>query len=180
MDLTQFITWPMAFSTIFLCLAIYAMTLIVRTIVETIWAKADANKYWTHIAVPLAPLGNGLILGLFKAFPWPEIIGHTTSSHMMFGCVCGLFSGWIFAKIKAWLNIQEKEKNEGLPAVAVANANAANAAAVVANAGVVTANAASVNAANAAAVVANANADAANSKVADVVSPGDNSENGNV
>ncbi len=96
-----FLNWQ----TIVLCLSIYIITYIIRTIVENISDKIKNSRYWTEIFLPLIPIVSGAIVGLIPVmFPWPLNIGDFVFAKAMYGAICGLFSGWVYNRIKAWLS----------------------------------------------------------------------------
>lgn len=105
MDLSQFITWQMLFSFVLLSLGIYAMTLVIRTIVEVLWVNAKNNRYWREIFLPLGGIANGIILGaLLSVFPLPELLSNHLSNRMIYGAVCGLFASFLYNRAKSWIN----------------------------------------------------------------------------
>lgn len=112
MDITQFFSWSGAIGTVILCLTIYAFTLMVRTVVEELWKNAKLNKLWEEMAVPLMPLVFGLLVGLVSSFPWPDVLGTAVINHMMYGMVCGMFSAWVYARVKAFLKTGEDAANQ--------------------------------------------------------------------
>lgn len=90
--------------TILLCLGVYVITFVTRRVVETVWPKVKFNRYWREIFVPIAPIANGAILGLvMKTWVYPDIVGTSWGARMMYGAVCGLFSAFLYNRIRAWL-----------------------------------------------------------------------------
>ena len=107
MDVSQFITWSTLFSFIFFSLGIYAITLVIRSIVEALWVKAKNNRYWRGIFLPIGGIVNGAILGaLLRFIPLPEMLSEHLSNRMLYGAVCGLFASFIYNRVKAWINNQ--------------------------------------------------------------------------
>jgi hypothetical protein len=104
-------------ATIFLCLAVYATTYFVRTIVEAVWKGAKQSIYWTEIWVPLGALVNGALLGLTSMFVWPEFLHESVVGRMMYGSICGLFSAFLYGRVRSWLAAKADGNDEGLPPV---------------------------------------------------------------
>lgn len=101
--------------TILICLGIYVITFVVRRVVETTWPKVKVNRYWREIFVPIGPIVNGAVLGYcMKAFTWPEMVGTSVGGRILFGSVCGLFSAFLYNRIRAWLKTKG-EKTTGAP-----------------------------------------------------------------
>lgn len=104
MDVSQFLTWQFVFSFVFLSLATYAVTLIIRTIIESVWAKAKDNKYWNEIFLPLGGIVNGALLGVILVFmPLPDILYNHFSNRIVYGMICGLFTAFVYNRIKSWI-----------------------------------------------------------------------------
>lgn len=96
--------------TILLCLGVYVITFVIRRVVETVWPKVKFNRYWREIFVPIGPIVNGAILGLvMKTWVFPEIVGESRSGRMVYGAVCGLFSAFLYNRIRAWLKSKTGE-----------------------------------------------------------------------
>lgn len=102
-----FVNW----NTALLCLGIYLLTHVIRTVVETLWKGAKANRFWKEIFLPLGPIGNGAMLGLLaKKFPLPMPIADSIMAKMMYGAACGIACGWVFSRFRSWFNAAEAEK----------------------------------------------------------------------
>ena len=87
-----------------LCLGIYAMTYVIRRVLETVWPKIRTNRYYAEIALPIGPIANGTILGFFmKAFEWPAMVGTSAGGLMLFGSVCGMLSALVYGRVRSWL-----------------------------------------------------------------------------
>lgn len=90
--------------TILLCLGVYVITFVMRRVVETVWPKVKFNRYWREIFVPIGPIANGAFLGwAMKTWVFPEIVGDSVSGRVVYGAVCGLFSAFLYNRIRAWL-----------------------------------------------------------------------------
>lgn len=90
--------------TALLCLGVYVTTEAVRRVIELVWKNAKQTRFYTEILLPLGPIGNGALIALCaKQFPWPEALGHSLSAKVMYGAICGLFSGWMYARVRKFL-----------------------------------------------------------------------------
>lgn len=95
--------------TLIMCLGIYLITYLIRTIIETYWENSKDNKFWNHIFLPLGAICNGMIIGYFaKLFPWPMAIGASATGRVMFGGIAGMMSGFVYNRVKAWVNDNTK------------------------------------------------------------------------
>ena len=91
-------------------LTIYVMTAAIRRVVETGWKGSKTNKWWYEVLLPLGPIGNGIILAVgMKKFPWPEQVAASTSARVTYAIVCGLFCGWLYARVRGFLRSQTEE-----------------------------------------------------------------------
>ncbi len=70
--------------TIIMCVGIYLMTFVIRTVVETYWKGYAVSKFWNHIFLPLGAICNGAIIAMAAA-------------------ILGLFSGFMYNRIKAYM-----------------------------------------------------------------------------
>lgn len=90
--------------TIIVCLAIYLATYVIRKIVEGAWKNATDNRLWREVWLPIGPIVNGALIGLFaKTFVWPEFIGTSAAGRIMYGAICGVFSALIYGRIRSWV-----------------------------------------------------------------------------
>lgn len=114
--------------TIFLCLGIYVITFVMRKVIETWKPKVRFNRWWREIFVPIGPIVNGALLGLMKNIAWPDMLGESLGGRMLYGAICGLFSAFIYNRIRAWMKSKtdpsavaapaaEDNSNEGLPMI---------------------------------------------------------------
>ena len=102
--LMQLLTLPTLFSFVFLCLSIYAVTLVIRSVVEGVWQKAKDNRYWREIFLPIGGIINGALLaGNLSFLPLPELLSAHVSNRILYGMVCGLFASFIYGRVKAWI-----------------------------------------------------------------------------
>jgi hypothetical protein len=96
--------------TIFLCLGVYMITFVVRRVSETVWPKVRFNRYWREIFVPIGPILNGGLLALvMKTWVFPDVVGESLSGRVLYGSVCGLFSAFLYNRIRAWLKSKTGE-----------------------------------------------------------------------
>lgn len=92
-------------ATILVCLAAYLMTYVIRTVVQGLWRGAKLNHYWNELWLPLGPIVNGAMLGLAaKTFMWPDMANKTVLARMIYGAICGLFSAFVYSRIRSWLS----------------------------------------------------------------------------
>lgn len=100
-------------ATIFVCLVAYVMTYVIRTLVQGIWPAVKTNHYWNELFLPLGPIANGALLGLMaKTFMWPDLFNKTMAGRMMFGAVCGLFSAFLYSRVRSWLASKGNAQDE--------------------------------------------------------------------
>ncbi len=89
-----------------LCLGIFMLTYGIRKVVETAWAGAKTNKWWTEVFLPMGPVGTGVILAFVaKSYAWPDLV-QDPWSRAFYGGACGMASGWVYNRfrsiLKAW------------------------------------------------------------------------------
>jgi hypothetical protein len=100
-----FINW----NTGLLCLGVYLVTYVIRTVIEALWGdriKASKlwNKLWNELFLPIGPIVAGALLGLLaKKFPLPTPIADSIMAKLMYGGVCGVLSGWLYARLRGLL-----------------------------------------------------------------------------
>ncbi len=88
------------------CLGIYAITYVIRSVVEALWKKSATSNIWNELFLHVGPIATGMFLGaVSKAFPFPLQIGQTMLGRILYGAVTGLLSGWVYGRLQAWLNI---------------------------------------------------------------------------
>jgi hypothetical protein len=91
------------------CLGIAAVTFVLRKAIEFFvldnpkMPGTRASKFWNEFLLPVFPVVFGCLVGLFaKQYPYPDSLT-STSSHLTFGLVAGLFSGLVYRVAKAFL-----------------------------------------------------------------------------
>jgi hypothetical protein len=107
-DLTQGFAIFANWQTVVLCLGIYLITYFLRTIIEnTPGTKTFSQGWvWQTILLPLGPIATGVLIALFsKKFPWPMPIADAGLAREFYGGICGLGSGWMYARIRDWFGI---------------------------------------------------------------------------
>lgn len=90
------------------CLSIYLLTQLMRAIVENApTTKALAAGWvWQKVLLPFGPVGAGVILAVVcKKFPWPMPVADIMSAKLMYGAVCGILSGWVYARVREWAGV---------------------------------------------------------------------------
>ena len=114
MDINSFAKAIFNFQTVYLCLAIYVLTYLSRRLFEGTWKvlvqQGEVKKgalparIWTEVIVPVLPiiLGGALSFAA-KTFVWPDYAMKTTLARVIYGCICGLFSAFIYNRIRGWL-----------------------------------------------------------------------------
>lgn len=114
MDINSLASSIFNVQTIYLCLAIYVVTYLIRRVIEGTWSiliqQGDAKKtsvssrIWDEVVVPILPIliGGGLSFAA-KTFVWPDFAIKTKLARFLYGCICGLFSSFIYNRIRGWL-----------------------------------------------------------------------------
>ncbi len=92
------------------CLGLAAVTFVLRKGIEFFVLEnpkmpvTRTSKFWNDFVLPVFPVVFGSLVGwLAKQYPYPETLT-STSSHVVFGLVAGLFSGLIYRVAKSFLN----------------------------------------------------------------------------
>lgn len=105
--------------TVVFCLGVYLLTYFIRTCVEAPakhnpkMASLVASWVWQELWLPLGPIGTGLVLALLsKKFPWPMPLAESMSAKAMYGAICGLACGWMYARVRAWFGVAADGGNE--------------------------------------------------------------------
>lgn len=108
-------------SFIFLCLAIAAVTEVLRRFVDLILSSPNVpiektSKFWNKFLIPISPLVNGVLFGLFVTqYPYPESWGQE-GARVVFGMVAGLLSGLVYRVAKSFLKDKlQTLKNNSTP-----------------------------------------------------------------
>jgi hypothetical protein len=113
MDINSLASVIFNVQTVYFCLAIYVVTYLIRRVTEGTWGiivKREVrkvsipNRIWTEIVVPILPIlvGGGLSFAA-KTFVWPDFSMKTKLARVLYGCICGLFSAFIYNRIRGWL-----------------------------------------------------------------------------
>jgi len=113
MDINAFASAIFNFQTVYFCLAIYVVTYLIRRVTEGTWGivvqrevrkSSIPNRIWAEIVVPILPIlvGGGLSFAA-KTFVWPDFTMKTKLARVIYGCICGLFSAFIYNRIRGWL-----------------------------------------------------------------------------
>lgn len=107
--------------TIMFCLGIWILTYIQRTLVEApakknLRMKAFVEHWvWTDLMLPLGPIFTGIALAfLSKKFPFPTLIADSGShtAKLFYGGICGMASGWFYARVRAFFGVAADRGNE--------------------------------------------------------------------
>lgn len=100
--------------TLFICMAVYVITYFGRKVIEGTWKILIANgtfrqtvtldRLWNEVFLPVFPVLVGGLMGLMaKTFIWPEITNGTRGGRILYGAICGMFSSFVYNRIRAWL-----------------------------------------------------------------------------
>jgi hypothetical protein len=114
MDINSLASVIFNVQTIYLCLAIYVVTYLVRRLFEGTWSilvqQGEIKKgsvwgrIWGEVVVPVLPIIIGGALSFAaKTFVWPDFAVKTKLARVLYGCICGLFSAFIYNRIRGWL-----------------------------------------------------------------------------
>ena len=92
-------------SFIFFALALFAITFVIRTIVEYFWKGAKTSPPWNGLVLPLLPIVLGAIAGFFIKM-YPDPLGASLSAREVFSVAAGLLSGLVYKLIKGYVKNQ--------------------------------------------------------------------------
>lgn len=85
-------------------LGMFAITWIIRTIIEYLKPTIVGAKMWEKLALPLMPILFGAIIALIaRQYPFPDGLAVSVVGRLLFGVVSGLFSGTLYQVIKGLL-----------------------------------------------------------------------------
>jgi Na+-translocating ferredoxin:NAD+ oxidoreductase RnfD subunit len=132
MNLSNFTEELFSSQTIYICLAVYVVTYFIRRILEGTWkilvesgrVKNNhlAYRIWSEILLPIVPILVGGAMGLMAKFIiWPDITNGNVGGRILYGAVCGMFSSFIFSRIRGFLKsaptrgANEEEDEKVLP-----------------------------------------------------------------
>lgn len=95
------------------CLAIFAITFVLRTIVEYFISNYTSftkeAKLWNQVVLPILPILIGAVSAvLAKQYPFPEDL-HSISGRLAFGLVAGLSCGPVYKLYNALLSSKISE-----------------------------------------------------------------------
>jgi hypothetical protein len=124
MDINSLASTIFNVQTIYLCLAIYVVTYFVRRLFEGTWRilvqQGEIQKgsvwgrVWGEVVVPVLPIIIGGALSFAaKTFVWPDFAVKTTLARVIYGCICGLFSAFIYNRIRGWLKSGHEGDDKG-------------------------------------------------------------------
>ena len=106
-----FTTWQ----TIALGLTVYVITAIIRRILETGNPNIRYNRWWRNVFLPLAPVGNAILLAVFlRDFPWPEPVQVSVSTRVMYALVCGIVCGWVYSRVRKFIRDPQPTAEHGM------------------------------------------------------------------
>ena len=114
MDINLLANSLFSFQTVYFCLAIYVLTYLVRRLFEGTWKVLVQEgrvrkgvllaRIWAEIVVPVLPIIlGGLLSFAAKTFVWPDFAMKTKLARVVYGAICGLFSAFIYNRIRGWL-----------------------------------------------------------------------------
>lgn len=95
---------------LFFCLSIFAISGVIRKIVE-FFIKSKYTKIlkiWKELILPILPMFVGLLLALVSEYPYPEG-WESSSSRFIFGLVAGLSSGLVYRVVKSFASSKLRE-----------------------------------------------------------------------
>jgi hypothetical protein len=88
--------------TLLMSLGAYAITTLLRTAAEVAYPRLQTKKQWRELVLPSAPILVGAVTGYVSPhFLWPSLLAESLSGRALFGAACGLFSAWIYGRVKA-------------------------------------------------------------------------------
>ena len=101
--------------TMLLCLGVYMGMFVSRKVIEVAWRGARQNRFYNELFLPVGPIAMGVLIASFsKSYPWPMELAETASGMAMYGGVCGLLSGFVYARLRTTLKITEEKKRASM------------------------------------------------------------------
>lgn len=95
-------------TTIFICLATYIVTYVIRTATEALWPGIKTKRLWNELYLPLGAIVNGALMGLMsKTFLWPDVASKTLAGRMFYGAICGMFCAFVYSRVRSWVSAKE-------------------------------------------------------------------------
>ena len=105
-DTEQALTFSNLWAVFVFCLGIYALSAVIRMWVEIWKPTLKTSNVWTLGVLPTTPILLGALLALVATkFPYPSLV-HATSTRVLFGVTCGLFSGWVYRIVKSIIKLR--------------------------------------------------------------------------
>ncbi len=100
-SLGALITWE----TIIFCLSLFALVFLVRKLCEGFWSSLLTNRFWNEGFLSVATILFGILLAIVPATSlfFPEVIAGSTFDRCIFASVSGLFSSFIYNRVKNWI-----------------------------------------------------------------------------
>ncbi len=100
--------WP----SVLLCLGIYVITFVIRTFVETLRPNVSRRVWWRDLLLPFTPILAGVTISLLAdKYPWPTLVANSFSAKLIYGSVCGICSGWVYARFRTYLKVLADKMN---------------------------------------------------------------------
>lgn len=97
-------------ATLVLCLSIYAMMYVLRTIMESVSGRLRGSFYWREAVLPALAIACGAASGiLLSSFSWPELHGSSLNARVVYGSLCGVLSTFAYGRVKSWRRASKKE-----------------------------------------------------------------------
>lgn len=104
--------------TVFICLVCSLVTYVIRTVVEVAAPGIKTSLIWREIWLPLGAIFVGALLGLMaKTFIWPDMFSRTVAGRMLYGALCGMFSAFVYSRVRSWVAAQVPGAEKNLPVV---------------------------------------------------------------
>lgn len=92
-------------SLLFYSFAIFAVSFVIRTIVEYFLPKSKASNVWNSLFLPLLPVLIGGVTAVFAKM-YPDPLGASIFAREVYGLTAGLLSGLIYKMLKGYLKTQ--------------------------------------------------------------------------
>ena len=100
--LSQFFTWQFLMA----CLGIYAITFVVRTVVDYYVETEKTMKFWQNLVLPIMPIiFGGVGAWLLKGFPYPDGLV-LLAGKITWAGVAGLLSSAVYRLINAMISLK--------------------------------------------------------------------------
>ncbi len=100
MDLDTGLSTLLSWNFLLFAIGIAIIVFIIRTIVENVWKNIANNVIYRDVLLPIVPPILGAIIGFFATnYAYPNDMS-STSDRLIFGAVCGAFSGLVYRAVK--------------------------------------------------------------------------------